>query len=112
MAAMNDHELDRALKDLAAEKTTAPDVVVRKTKSSLHCTRLFPIGVFVSFGFLTICALAAIFTFIYLDIPLQARLYGIGAICTVFGALDMALIAVRSKIADLCRRMERTICHQ
>ncbi len=109
---MDDHELEKALKDLSGEKTTVPEVLIRETKSALHSSRLLPIIVFVSFSFLTICALAAIYTFIHLEIPLQAKVYGITAMLAMFGAINLAIIAARGKIADFCRRMEIITCHQ
>ncbi len=109
---MDDHELEKALKELSGEKIAASEVLIRETKSALHSKRLLPISVFISFSFLTICTLAAIFTFIHLEIPLQAKVYGITAMLAMFGAINLAIIAARGKISDFCRRMERTTCHQ
>lgn len=109
---MENHELDKVLKDLSGEKIVAPEALIRETKSALHSSRLLPISVFFSFSFLTVCTLATIYALIYLEIPLQAKAYGITAMYAVFGAIDLAIIAARGRIIAFCRKTERTICHQ
>jgi hypothetical protein len=106
MPDMDDHEMEKALKALSRERISAPDNLVQVTKDAVHRRRILPVAIMLSLGIVSLCSLAVVLVFIFLDIDWIIKLYGVLSLLALLGAVDLVIVAARRRVVPFCRKIE------